>query len=108
MDAQPVTETRGVDSADLDLRSTAELVALMNREDAHVGPDAVAYLRESPSERLLCLASRGESEPVRLPLAALGCRRLESLYGAEAAVEGGEAVLLAGGPSFDVWRLIDG
>jgi alpha-glucosidase len=75
---------------------------------AYVAPDAVAYLRESPSERLLCLASRGESPPVRLPLAALGCRELESLYGAEAAVEGGEAVLSAGGPSFDVWRLIDG
>ena len=41
MDTHPVTETRGVDSADLDLRSTAELVALMNREDAHV-PEAVA------------------------------------------------------------------
>src|SRR5215471_16345332 len=41
MDADPVTETRGVDSADLDLRATAELVALMNREDAHV-PEAVA------------------------------------------------------------------
>ena len=41
MDAQPVTEARGADRADLDLRPTSELVALMNREDARV-PHAVA------------------------------------------------------------------
>jgi N-acetylmuramic acid 6-phosphate etherase len=35
-DDQPVTEARGAASSDLDLRSTAELVELMNREDATV------------------------------------------------------------------------
>jgi N-acetylmuramic acid 6-phosphate etherase len=41
VDDAPVTEAHGAESADLDLRSTAELVALMNREDARV-PAAVA------------------------------------------------------------------
>ncbi len=40
--------------------------------------DAIAYLRESPGERLLCLASRADHEPVRLPLALLGCTELET------------------------------
>ena len=41
MDERPVTEARSALGADLDLRSTAELVELMNREDALV-PAAVA------------------------------------------------------------------
>src|SRR5262245_21172404 len=41
MEDAPVTEAHGAESADLDLRSTAQLVALMNREDARV-PAAVA------------------------------------------------------------------
>jgi N-acetylmuramic acid 6-phosphate etherase len=41
MDERPVTEARSAVGADLDLRSTAELVELMNREDARV-PAAVA------------------------------------------------------------------
>src|SRR5437773_207768 len=36
MDDDPVTEARSKASSDLDLRSTAELVDLMNREDATV------------------------------------------------------------------------
>ena len=45
----------------------------------HVSADAIAYLRETPRERILCLAARAPHEPVRLPLAALGCERLETL-----------------------------
>src|SRR3954451_17327445 len=41
MDERPVTEARSASGADLDLRSTTELVELMNREDALV-PVAVA------------------------------------------------------------------
>src|SRR5437763_11980060 len=40
-----VTEARAAGAADLDLRSTRELVALMNREDATV-PGAVAAAAE--------------------------------------------------------------
>jgi alpha-glucosidase len=75
---------------------------------AHVSEDAIAYLRETESERILCLAARDDHEPIRLPLAALGCRELETLYGTDAALEGGDVLLPTAGPSFDAWRLIDG
>ena len=46
-------------------------------------------------------------EPIRLPLDALGCGGLETLYGGDATVAGGEAVLPGDGPAFHVWRLED-
>jgi N-acetylmuramic acid 6-phosphate etherase len=46
MDDDPVTEARGAASSDLDLRSTAELVELMNREDAGVAGAVGAALPE--------------------------------------------------------------
>jgi len=74
---------------------------------AAVGDEAVAWLRETADERLLCLAARSGHEPVRLPLAALGCGGLETLYGGEATLTGGDAVLPGDGPAFHVWRLED-
>ena len=90
------------------LRRSSDALARGSIRYAHVSADAIAYLRETESERILCLASRCETDPVRLPLAALGCRELEPLYGAEAVVEGGDVLLPADGPSFNAWRLIDG
>jgi alpha-glucosidase len=75
---------------------------------AYVDEDVIAYLRETDGDRLLCLASRDEHEPVRLPLATLRARELETLYGEDADVVGGDAVLPAVGPSFHVWRLTNG
>jgi alpha-glucosidase len=74
---------------------------------AAVGADHVAYLRESPEERLLCLAARAEHEPVRLPLAELGASGADTLYGAEAETRDGDLILPADGPAFHVWRLED-
>jgi hypothetical protein len=62
----------------------------------------IAYVRETPDERLLCLASRAPHAPVRLPF-----NSLETLYGDDATIEGSTAFLPADGPSFHVWR-IDG
>ncbi len=90
------------------LRRSSDALARGSIRYAHVSGNAIAYLRETDSERILCLASRDGDDRVRLPLAALGCRRLETLYGADAAVEGGDVVLSAAGPSFNAWRLIDG
>jgi len=56
----------------------------------------VAYLRETRSERLLCLAARAPHEPVRVPW-----RELETLYGADA----NEGTLPADGPAFHVWKV---
>jgi alpha-glucosidase len=75
---------------------------------AFVDDDVIAYLREAPEERVLCLASRAQHDRVRLPLAGLEASELEPLYGGEAELEGGEALLPADGPSFHVWRLTNG
>jgi alpha-glucosidase len=75
---------------------------------AFVDDDVIAYLRETRGERLLCLASRDDHEPVRLPLSALEARGLEMLHGTDADIDRDEAVLPATGPSFHVWRLTNG
>jgi len=90
------------------LRRSSDALARGGIRYAHVSEDAIAYLRETDSERILCLASRDGQNTLRLPLAALGCRELETLYGADARVEGGDVVLPAAGASFNAWRLIDG
>jgi alpha-glucosidase len=90
------------------LRRSSPALACGGIRYAHVDADRIAYVRESAEERLLCLASRAPHEPVAIPLEALGCTALESLYGGEAEVANGVALLPADGPSFHVWRIIDG
>jgi hypothetical protein len=70
-----------------------------------VSADAIAYVREAVGETVLCLAVRRGHAEVRVPLAALGSAELETLWGDDARVEGGDAVLPAGGPSFHAWRV---
>jgi alpha-glucosidase len=87
------------------LRRSSEALARGGLRYAHVGEDAIAYLRESAGERLLVLAARAAHAPVRLPLAALGARALETLVGGEASSKNGVAELPGDGPAFHVWRL---
>ena len=94
------------ESWDRDLLSAyRSLVALRRSSDAlahggmrylHVSDDAIAYVREARSERLLCLAARAAHDPVAVPFT-----ELETLYGEEA--RGG--VLPSDGPAFHVWRI---
>jgi alpha-glucosidase len=87
------------------LRRSNEALACGGIRYAHVGPDAFAYLRETAGERLLCLAARDEHQPVRLSLSALGASELTTLYGADAQLASGEAILPGEGPAFHVWRM---
>ena len=87
------------------LRRSAPALAEGGMRYAHVSADAIAYLRETPGERLLCLAARRAHERVRLPLARLGCSAFETLAGGDVRIEDGDAVLPADGPAFHVWRL---
>jgi alpha-glucosidase len=89
----------------IELRRSSDALARGGMRYAHVGADAIAYLRETPEERLLVLASRAAHDPVRLPLDRLGARELEPVTGADATVENGVASLPGDGPSFNVWRL---
>jgi alpha-glucosidase len=72
---------------------------------AHVSPDAIAYLRESQAETLVCLAARAPHEPVRLPVRALGGSGLETVIGENVRIEDGLVALPAEGPAFHVWRV---
>jgi alpha-glucosidase len=87
------------------LRRSLPALARGGMRYAHVGADAIAYLRETRAERLLCLAARASTDDVRLPLAALGASALEPLYGGAARVEDGDALLPGDGPAFHLWRL---
>jgi alpha-glucosidase len=90
------------------LRGSSGALARGGIRFAYVDDDVIAYLRETRDERLLCLASRGDHELVRLPLIALQAEALETLYGTAAELEAGDAILPAAGPSFHVWRLTSG
>lgn len=80
------------------LRRTSDALARGGIRYLHVSDDAIAYLRESRSERLLCLAARAPHDPVVAPFA-----QLETLYGEDAR----DGVLPADGPAFHVWKIND-
>lgn len=81
------------------LRRSSPALARGGIRYAHVDSNVIAYLRETPTERLLCVASRAPHDPIRLPF-----RPLETLYGDDAQ----DGVFPADGPSFHVWRLTNG
>jgi alpha-glucosidase len=87
------------------LRRSSAALARGGLRYAFVDETVIAYLRETAGDRLLCLASRGEHEPVRLPLGLLDCDELEPLRGPTPTYDNGDAVLPADGPAFAVWRL---
>jgi alpha-glucosidase len=87
------------------LRRSSDALARGGIRYAYVDEDAVVYLRESRSERVLCLAARAPHEPIRIPLGELGSDGLEPLYGADAAEESGHVLLPADGPAFSAWKL---
>jgi alpha-glucosidase len=78
------------------LRRSSAALAHGGMRYAHVGEDAIAYLRETRDERLLCLASRAPHDPITVPFA-----ELETLYGDDAR----DGVLPADGPAFHIWRI---
>jgi alpha-glucosidase len=80
----------------LHLRRSSDALARGGIRYLHAADDAVAYLRESRTERLLCLAARADHEPVSTPFT-----QLETLYGEDAR----DGVLPADGPAFHVWRI---
>jgi alpha-glucosidase len=78
------------------LRRSSDALARGGIRYVHVSDDAIAYLRESRSERLLCLAARAQHDPIVVPFG-----QLETLYGGDAS----DGVLPADGPAFHVWRI---
>jgi alpha-glucosidase len=101
--SMPWDDRAGWDRALLDayrslasLRRSCSALAHGGIRYVHVSADAVAYLRETRDERLLCLAARASHAAIATPFA-----NLETLYGDDAR----DGVLPADGPSFHVWRI---
>lgn len=83
----------------LALRRSSTALARGGLRYVHVGADAVAYLRETANEQVLCLAARAAHDPIRVPFT-----ELETLYGEDAR----DGILPADGPAFHVWRIRNG
>ncbi|PWU19414.1 MAG: alpha-glycosidase [Candidatus Rokuibacteriota bacterium] len=87
------------------LREYRRLIALRRSSDAlacgglrylHVADDAIAYLRESRTDRVLCLAARAPHDPIPAPFSGL-----TTLYGDDPA----DGLLPSHGPAFHAWRI---
>jgi alpha-glucosidase len=79
------------------LRRSSDALASGGMRYVHVADDAIAYLRETRKEQLLCLAARAQHRAIEVPFA-----ELETLYGEDAR----DGVLPNGGPAFHVWRVV--
>ena len=79
-----------------ELRRSSDALARGGIRYVHATADAVAYLRETRTEQLLCLAARASHAPIATPFTAL-----ETLYGEDAR----DGILPADGPAFHVWRI---
>ena len=78
------------------LRRSSEALQRGGIRYLHVSADAVAYLRETRDERLLCLAARADHDAITTRFASL-----ETLYGEDAS----DGVLPSHGPAFHIWRI---
>ena len=91
-DAELLREYRAL----IALRRSSHALAYGGLRYLHVRDDAIAYVRESRDERLLCLAARAPHDPITVPFT-----ELETLYGDDAR----DGVLPADGPAFHIWRI---
>ena len=73
----------------------------------YAGKDTLAYLRETPSQRVLVVANRASTEAVRISAGALGVTGpAHNWYGDHAlTVNGGTVTLPSEGPSIHIWAL---
>jgi alpha-glucosidase len=78
------------------LRRSLPALARGGMRYVHVSADAIAYLRETREETLLCLAARADHAAIATPFTSL-----ETVYGEDAV--GG--TLPSSGPSFHIWRI---
>jgi alpha-glucosidase len=79
-----------------ELRRSSEALARGGLRYLHVSADAIAFLRETRSERLLVLATRAPHDAISTPFTSL-----ETLYGQDAQ----NGVLPADGPAVHIWRI---
>jgi alpha-glucosidase len=73
---------------------------------AGIADDALTYLRESANERLLVHVARAEHDQLKMPLSALQCADLETLFGEDAVRRDDHVLLPRSGPAGHIYRLI--
>ena len=93
----------------------SELIAVRNREPAlrsggfrwvHVEPDAVVFLRETKTDRLLVRAARQPTASLRIDARQLGANGLEPVFNADRiSMRDGDLTLEDNGAHFSIWRL---
>ena len=71
----------------------------------YVDADAVAYIRETETEQLLCLAARAPHTAVQFSKSVLGCDTLTTLVGCEAHLDDTHVTLASGTAGFHVWKI---
>jgi alpha-glucosidase len=71
----------------------------------HVGTDALAFVREHPDESVLVVVSRGQAEPVRVPLADLGGGAVRHEFGFTARPVADQVVIDVPSAGAGVWRV---
>jgi alpha-glucosidase len=89
----------------IELRRSSDALARGGIRYVHVDDDAIAYLRETRDERVLCLARRAKGAPIEVPSSALGAEAVVTLVGEDAETHGDALVLPAAGPAFHAWRI---
>ena len=89
----------------LRLRASSPALAVGGLRWLHVGTDAIAFVREHPDESLLVVAARSQSEPIRIALSELNARSVVHLFGFEADVVAGQAVIDVPSAGAGVWRV---
>jgi alpha-glucosidase len=99
------TGTLGAYRSLLGVRRSSPALATGGLRWMHVGNDAVAFVREHPSETVLVIVARGQAESVRVPLADLGGSGIEHVFGFPATVVAGQIVVEVPSAGAGVWRV---
>ncbi len=89
----------------LGLRSTSRALATGGLRWLHVGADSLAFVRELADEAVLVVVARHQAETIRIPLSELRASTLTSLFGFDAEVVSGQAVIEVPSAGAGVWRV---
>ena len=74
----------------------------------HIQPDAIVFMRESESERLLICVARKSLGNIELNARQFGIASLISLFGYDAKIEDSKLIIDAPGAGGGIWRITKG
>ena len=89
----------------LTIRRDSRALATGGLRWLHAGNDALAFVREHPDESILVVVARNQAETVRLALSDLNAVKINHLFGFDAQVAAGQAVIDVPSAGAGVWRV---